>query len=147
MDDTQAAGRNAKEALFSVPQIERMVHEFYARVREDPELGPVFQSRIDDWPVHLERMVWFWRAILRAEPGFTVSTRGTPPVLHRQISELSHRHFDRWLWLFGQVADGIYSTIASEQVKLVAGRIARSLSSHLGPRAGAGAGTRPAAHP
>lgn len=37
-----------------------LVHSFYARVRADAVLGPVFASRISNWDAHLERMVTFW---------------------------------------------------------------------------------------
>ena len=46
---------------FMIEQILRdLVHRFYAKVRADPVLGPVFASRIEDWGPHLERMAAFW---------------------------------------------------------------------------------------
>jgi hemoglobin len=35
--------------------IERLVRDFYARVRDDAVLGPVFTANIDDWEPHLQR--------------------------------------------------------------------------------------------
>lgn len=121
------------EELFPVSHIEQMVDTFYARVQEDEELGPIFEKRIDDWPTHLGRMVKFWRAVLRSEPGFTPSSRGAPPVLHRRIEELRQEHFERWLGLFGDVVDEIYAPNARDQVKEAAARIATALSRHLPP--------------
>ena len=36
-----------------------LVHSFYAKVRRDAVLGPIFAARISDWDPHLERMVAF----------------------------------------------------------------------------------------
>lgn len=122
---------NSPDELFPVPQIERMVEQFYARIRQDEELGPIFAKRIDDWPTHLGRMVQFWRAVLRSEPTFRPSPRGGPPVLHRQIEELRAEHFQRWLGLFGEVVDEVYVPSARPYVKTAAARIAAALSRHL----------------
>ena len=37
----------------------RLVERFYARVREDDLLGPVFNGAIGDWLEHLERLQAF----------------------------------------------------------------------------------------
>lgn len=116
---------------FGVPAIERMVHTFYARVREDEVLGPIFDARIEDWPKHLERMVSFWRAVLRAEPTFSPSPRGAPPVLHRQIEELRRADFARWLGLFEEVVAEVFSSDEAEEVLEAARRIAVALARHL----------------
>ena len=36
--------------------IERLVHGFYAKVRADAVLGPIFDARIKDWEPHLAQM-------------------------------------------------------------------------------------------
>lgn len=122
---------NAPRERFAVERIERMVHTFYGKVRQDPELGPIFEQRIEEWPRHLTRMVGFWRAVLRSEPTFAVSERGSPPTLHRRIEGLRPAHFERWLALFGEVADATYDPEEAEAVKGAARRIAASLSRHL----------------
>ena len=123
--------KDSRDELFPVGQIEQMVDEFYARVQQDPELGPIFAKRIDDWPEHLGRMVRFWRAVLRSEPSYSPSPRGAPPVLHRRIEELRKEHFQRWLHLFGEVVDETYAPSARAHVKNAAARIATALSRHL----------------
>ena len=40
-----------------------LVHRFYANVRGDPILAPVFAARIDDWEAHLARMCAFWSSV------------------------------------------------------------------------------------
>ncbi len=127
---TADATRGATER-FSGEQIQSMVHDFYARVQTDDLLGPVFGERIEDWPPHLERMILFWRAVLRSEHNYTLSPRGNPLMLHRAIPEITRPHFERWLALFGDVVDGIYEPGAAADVKRAAAGIAANLSRHL----------------
>lgn len=89
----------------SESEIRRMVEIFYARVREDSELGPIFERRIGgDWAPHLDRMVDFWTTVLLASGRY----RGNPRKAHDAIAEIRPRHFDRWLTLFGQVLDELF---------------------------------------
>lgn len=41
-----------------------LVEEFYARVRADPALGPIFNDAIDDWPEHLGKLTAFWSSVM-----------------------------------------------------------------------------------
>jgi hemoglobin len=43
--------------------IETVVRAFYERVRQDPLLAPVFESRISDWEPHLQNMFAFWSSL------------------------------------------------------------------------------------
>jgi len=79
------------------PRIRQMVVDFYGRVRRDPMLGPVFESRLDGrWPAHLDKMVDFWMSALLAAGRYS----GNPRATHSAIPELSSEHFERWLELF-----------------------------------------------
>ena len=115
-------------AAYSAEDIHTLVHTFYSRVREDEQLAPVFDARIEDWDYHLGRMVSFWGSVLRSEPGFKPSLRGSPPELHQRIAELENHHFDQWLELFGQTVREIFSPEAAEALLLRARRIAVPLS-------------------
>jgi len=44
--------------------IDAMVETFYAAIRKDDLLAPIFAERVDDWPKHLTRMKAFWRSVL-----------------------------------------------------------------------------------
>ena len=45
--------------------IGRLVDEFYAKVRADPELAPIFERAIPgDWGPHLTKMRDFWSSVL-----------------------------------------------------------------------------------
>lgn len=130
-DFTESRPPSPDEEPFAVANIERMVIEFYGRVREDTLLGPIFAGRIHDWEPHLDRMALFWRAVLRGERVFITSPRGGPPALHRSIDGLTASHFERWLSLFGGVADTIYEPAAAQEAKEAALGIAENLSRHL----------------
>ena len=113
--------------------IRTLVHSFYGRVQADPYIGPVFGKRIADWDPHLDRMVAFWRSILRGEALYTRDPRGGPPVLHRMIEELELGHFERWLELFEETAHEVFEPQAAANVVQRARQIGRVLSIHLTP--------------
>lgn len=78
--------------------IRAVVHGFYARIREDALLGPIFDGAIapDDWPVHLAKMCDFWSSTLLRTGRYD----GRPLPPHLAIPGLGEAHFRRWLTLF-----------------------------------------------
>jgi hemoglobin len=102
--------------------IERLVDAFYAKVRDDDLLGPVFDDRIADWPAHLERMRAFWSSVAL----LTGRYHGSPMEKHQPLP-VDARHFDRWLALFEQTASEICAAAAAEHFVERARRIAESL--------------------
>src|SRR5438445_13067988 len=75
--------------------IEQLVRGFYAKVRADAELAPVFEARITDWEPHLQRMCAFWSSVALMSGRY----QGTPMAKHRPLP-VDARCFDRWLELF-----------------------------------------------
>lgn len=75
--------------------IDALVRDFYAEVRADPLLGPVFAARIMDWEPHLELMGAFWCSVMLRTGGY----HGRPMPKHASLP-VDARHFDRWLTLF-----------------------------------------------
>lgn len=84
--------------LCSEAEVTRLVHDFYARVRQEPRLAPVFVARVHDWDAHLAHLVDFWSAMLRGTRRFS----GTPMPTHMAMHELDRDLFARWLRLFRQ---------------------------------------------
>lgn len=121
----RVAKRAHAEALGIDDQfVSLMVERFYANVRADDLIGPIFAERISDWPAHLERMKAFWRSVLFNSGEFS----GNPMLKHMVIPGLDEPHFVRWLELF-------YATLEAlgpnpQGVGLVAGR-ARSIADSL----------------
>lgn len=76
--------------------IGHLVETFYAKIRNDELLGPVFAERISDWPAHLSRMKGFWRSVLHNSGEFS----GNPMLKHLSIPGLELAHFSHWLDLF-----------------------------------------------
>ncbi|WP_166306134.1 group III truncated hemoglobin [Bradyrhizobium sp. 2S1] len=102
--------------------IERLVHGFYAKVRRDPMLAPVFDARIRDWDPHLEQMCAFWSSVAL----MTGRYHGTPMVKHMKLP-VDAVHFDRWLQLFEATAAELCPSVAAEHFIDRARRIAASL--------------------
>ena len=63
-----------RDQLCTENDIHHMVHSFYDKVRQDEQLGPVFNAHIQDWDTHLGRMVQFWSSMVRG----TGTYEGTP---------------------------------------------------------------------
>ncbi len=103
--------------------VSRLVDDFYARVRDDPSLGPIFDSRVKNWPDHLDRMKRFWRSVLFSSGEFM----GNPMLKHIVIPGLDRALFDRWLLLFGETLDELGDAAAREHVHSRARMIAASL--------------------
>jgi hemoglobin len=102
--------------------IEHLVHEFYARARRDPLIGPVFDSRVADWPAHLAQMCAFWSSVTL----MTGRYHGAPMAKHWPLP-IERRHFDRWLALFAQTAQELCPQPARDFLVDRAHRIADSL--------------------
>jgi hemoglobin len=102
--------------------IARLVHHFYDRVREDPLLGPVFETRIADWGPHLDRMCAFWSSVALMSGRY----HGQPMEKHMTLP-IAAEHFDRWLALFEATAAELCPPAAAAHFIERAHRIAQSL--------------------
>lgn len=80
-------------------EISDLVDRFYGKVRLDPEIGPIFNAAIDDWPAHLTLLKSFWSTVLFTERTY----KGDPLAKHLPLS-LDPPHFVRWLELFEETA-------------------------------------------
>lgn len=102
--------------------IEQLVRGFYARIRTDDLLGPIFNSRIHDWEPHLQRMCAFWSSVVLSSDDY----HGQPMRLHLPLP-VDARHFDRWLSLFEQTARDLFNDQIADCFVDRARRIATSL--------------------
>ena len=102
--------------------IERLVRGFYAKVRSDVVLAPVFEARIKDWEPHLAQMCAFWSSVAL----MTGRYHGTPMVKHMPLP-VDADHFDRWLELFEAAAAELCPQPAVAHFVERARRIAASL--------------------
>lgn len=111
--------------------IHTLVHAFYAQIRQDPVLGPIFNDRIDDWEPHLERMCAFWSSVTLMSGRY----HGQPMQKHAPLP-VDARHFDRWLELFEQSAHSVCAPAAAEYFIDRARRIAESLELGIAGQSG-----------
>ena len=102
--------------------INRLVRGFYARVRTDELIGPVFAARITDWEPHLQRMCNFWSSVAL----MTGNYHGEPMQKHLPLP-IDGRHFDRWLALFEATARELCPAKAADHFIERARRIGESL--------------------
>jgi hemoglobin len=102
--------------------IERLVRGFYAKVRADALLGPVFAARIGDWEPHLERMCAFWSSVALMSGRY----HGSPMAKHLPLP-VDAAHFDRWLALFEETAAELCPPNAAAHFVERARRIAQSI--------------------
>ena len=115
----------------SFDQIDRLVAAFYARVRKDETLGPIFMRAIgtDDvsWSRHEAHIASFWRNALGLDRGFS----GNPMMKHLANGEIQPEHFPIWLGLFRETAHELLSQPEAKTIADLADRIGRSLSMGL----------------
>jgi hemoglobin len=90
------------DSQISESEISTLVDTFYARVRRDPDIGPIFNAIVDDWPYHLALLKNFWSTVLLT----TGRYKGDPMMKHLQLS-LDPPHFERWLTLFAETANEV----------------------------------------
>lgn len=105
------------------PLIHDLVHAFYARVRADAVLGPIFNGAIHDWDAHLEKLCAFWSSVTL----MTGRYKGTPMKVHADLPGITGDHFDRWLGLFRETAHDVCPPAAAALFIDRAERIAQSL--------------------
>ncbi|MBP1807410.1 group III truncated hemoglobin [Rubellimicrobium aerolatum] len=106
--------------------LDRLVRTFYARVRQDPLLAPVFAARVTDWEAHLQRLTAFWSSVAL----MTGRYHGRP-VAHHVGLPAGPDHFARWLALFRATASEVCPPEGAAHVIAAAERIALSLQSAM----------------
>ncbi|MDO6799700.1 group III truncated hemoglobin [Shimia thalassica] len=105
----------------SPEEISNVVSRFYARIRQHPDLGPVFAAHIDadEWPAHEEKIAAFWRNAILKERGYD----GQPMRVHLQTPEIQPEHFAQWLGLFDEVLQDTLSPELAQAFSALAHRI------------------------
>ena len=114
-----------------------VLEAFYARVRRDPVLAPVFEGIIkDDWPAHMERISSFWLTATRLGGGY--EGRGFMPA-HLKHAAIRAEQLPQWLRLFGETARERCPPAAADVLIDIAERMADSIRVSLARRDGMGA--------
>jgi hemoglobin len=106
----------------SEAEIAILVDRFYAQVRRDPLIGPIFEGAIADWPTHLRTLRDFWSSVVLTSGRY----KGNPMAAHLRHA-IEPAFFDRWLALFGETAEEVLPPDAAALFRAKADRIAESL--------------------
>lgn len=103
--------------------IAELVEAFYAKVRPDAVLGPIFNAAIVDWDVHLAKLCDFWSSVLLMTGRF----KGAPMAVHAGLPDIGPAHFAHWLALFDETAHEVCPPAAAALFSAKARMIAQSL--------------------
>jgi len=122
-----------KPADLSERLVERLVHTFYGRIREDVVLGPIFEARLADrWDAHLGKMIDFWSSVALKSGRYG----GRPHLAHQGLG-LEPADFQRWLSLFEKavhdVCDGAAAALFIDRAHRIADSLQMGLN--IGPNA------------
>lgn len=109
------------EQKITEEEIATLVDRFYAKVRLDSEIGPIFNAIVGDWPHHLSTLKDFWSTVLLT----TGRYKGDPMMTHLQLP-LDPEHFERWLALFAETASEVLPPDHAAMVIAKSQRIAQN---------------------
>lgn len=105
----------------------KLVTTFYANVRTDALLGPIFNHHLTDeqWPPHLNKLTDFWVTNLFGEVCF----KGNPSLAHQKVDKyLNHKmeqhHFTQWLELWFKTIDSLFVGEHANRAKEASKRMA-----------------------
>lgn len=102
-----------KKDITNIVDIRLLVDTFYTAVRQDPLIGPVFISVIQDrWPEHLDKMYKFWETVLLGNHTYY----GAPFPPHAKLP-VDQAHFDAWLRLWRQTLDALFDGAKAREAK------------------------------
>jgi len=109
-------------------EIKLLVDRFYERAQQDELLGPVFNeiARVD-WEHHLPTMYSFWSTMLFR----TMNYKGRPWPKHAPLP-VRQEHFERWVSLFSQTVDSLFTGPKASEAKSIALSIADTFQTRFG---------------
>jgi hemoglobin len=108
--------------------VSKLVRTFYSKVRIDETLAPIFNSIIEDWEEHLEKITDFWTMTLFGGKSYG----GNPITAHQHADEkvkegITPFHFGTWLNLWFATLDEFYAGENTDTLK----RRARKMQTFL----------------
>lgn len=117
----------ASSSVIAEDVIRYVVERFYAEVRKDPLLAPVFEAHIADWAAHNDRMCDFWSSIMNGTGRYS----GRPLEVHRRIGSVTDSHFDRWVNLFMEICETSCDSQDRDRLVTAAQRMRMAMSHNL----------------
>jgi hemoglobin len=102
--------------------ISKLLRHFYADVRQDPLIGPIFNAQIKDWKFHLEIIASFWETLTGGP-----RTYARPMPMKHLPLQLKEEHVQRWLFLWQANCRAQLPIEAAQEMIDLAGHIAHKL--------------------
>jgi hemoglobin len=110
--------------LMTEADLKRLVATFYARVRADDMIGPLFNAAVADSPDHLAKLEDFWSSVMLTSGRY----KGSPMAAHlHHAAAIEPAMFDRWLELWRETARKLLAQEDAAAIVAKAERIAESL--------------------
>jgi len=110
--------------------VNTLVNAFYATIRKDDFLGPIFNKMIPEknWEAHLIKLTDFWETNLFHVMKF----KGNPMEAHKRMDKahnhtIEQDHFTYWISLWTKTVDSLFAGEKAEMAK----ERARRMSTHL----------------
>ncbi|MFD2744231.1 MULTISPECIES: group III truncated hemoglobin [Sphingobacterium] len=101
-----------KQDIKNISDIRQLVDTFYGKVQYDELIGPIFKDIVHDWSIHLEKMYRFWQTVLLDEHTY----HGSPFPVHAPLP-VEKIHFDRWISLWHDTIDSLFSGKVAQEAK------------------------------
>lgn len=117
-----------KKQIENRADVSFLVHQFYAKIRADKEIGFYFNEMISDWDAHLEKLTDFWETNLFGVRKY----KGNPHAVHNEVDahfdeKITPNEFGIWLNHWFQTIDEHFEGENAETLK----RRARKMSTFL----------------
>ena len=114
--------------ITNAEDIRTLVDSFYDKVTRDELLAPIFNevARVE-WAEHLPIMYRFWESMLLG-----IGTYQGAPFPKHAVLPVQKEHFARWLALFVETVDALFSGSKADEAKGRAASIADTFAQRLG---------------
>jgi len=121
-----------KEDLKDRDDVYELVTAFYARIRADVYLGPIFNKHVKDWPAHFDHLTDFWEGTIFQKRIFN----GNPLREHKRVDKeegyvINEQYFGVWLNHWVQTIDSLFIGEKAEMAKFRARKIGTFFLVHL----------------
>ena len=104
--------------------IELLINSFYEKVKKDDIIGFIFRDIAKvNWEQHLPIMYDFWETLLLDAASYRKNAMEVHYTLNRKIP-LKEKHFQRWIQLYFETVDELFSGKVATSAKTKAKSIA-----------------------
>lgn len=121
----------SKHNTITHKSIKELMDIFYAKVRHNENLGPIFKAQIGNedsrWEAHKEHIGKFWQQMLLGEMSFD----GQPMKKHLELPPFPRERFGDWLTLFEDSLNQVHTKEVAQEILSKAQAIAQKFQQML----------------